>query len=340
MSALSQFATSALPACKLDEVDHYTLIVEDAETVARFHSDVLGFELVESRPLNTGTAPAGDYDMLNFIMRFPGESGRTLVITEGLTDESVFRRHLREHGPGVHHVAFQVEDIEGAVMGLREAGARLLSETIMRDARTGLRQVFVDLPGAGYTLELIERADVAEMGDFEDQNMVGLARSIDDEMAAAHRSPDLRPVRCVTRRLPAAAAKVIAVLADPARLGEWTGHRTVRLFGEEWREVRFSEDVLVTCEVRDGAVCYGWHSQGVTKEFTFVLLEEENSTVVSIELTEMLDVSDRQRLEEVLEAEFVLLAGLLGEVGDPETVGRAHSLVEKHAQQIVSRRGL
>ena len=33
---------------QVGSIDHYTLIVECAETVAHFHADVLGFELLES----------------------------------------------------------------------------------------------------------------------------------------------------------------------------------------------------------------------------------------------------------------------------------------------------
>ena len=81
-------------------IDHYTLIVECAETVAHFHADVLGFELLEIRPLNTGSAEPGCHDMLNYIMRAPDGSGRTIVITEGLTDQSFFRKHFASTARG------------------------------------------------------------------------------------------------------------------------------------------------------------------------------------------------------------------------------------------------
>ena len=143
MSALLKEIDAAPSHCGIGELDHYTLIVEDAEVVADFHQRMLGFELVEVRPLNTGSAPAGSMDMLNYILRFPDDSGRTLVITEGLTENSVFRRHLKAHGPGIHHVAYRVDDIEEAVAFLKDSGAKLLSDEPVLDMRSGLRQIFL-----------------------------------------------------------------------------------------------------------------------------------------------------------------------------------------------------
>ena len=178
-------------------IDHYTLIVECAETVAHFHADVLGFELLEIRPLNTGSAEPGCYDMLNYIMRAPDGSGRTIVITEGLTDQSFFRKHLREHGPGIHHVAYQVDTIEDAMAAMCARGAEFQSETPVTDPRSGLKQVFLKVPGAGYTIELIERGDGVESEVFQDNNMTGLVESVTESQASASRG---RPGDCKAYR--------------------------------------------------------------------------------------------------------------------------------------------
>jgi len=61
-----------------------------------------------------------------------GES--VIELLRPIRDDSPVARFLAERGPGIHHVAYQVDDIEAALAGLREAGVRLIDET----PRTGL----------------------------------------------------------------------------------------------------------------------------------------------------------------------------------------------------------
>lgn len=61
-----------------------------------------------------------------------GES--TIELLRPIRDDSPVARFLAERGPGIHHVAYRVDDIEAALAGLRRAGVRLIDET----PRTGL----------------------------------------------------------------------------------------------------------------------------------------------------------------------------------------------------------
>ena len=45
---------------------------------------------------------------------------------------------LARRGPGLHHVAYQVRDIEAALSGLRGQGVRLIDQA----PRTGIRGIF------------------------------------------------------------------------------------------------------------------------------------------------------------------------------------------------------
>ena len=58
MSACAELVEKHVGRSPLGDLDHYTIIVENAEEVANFHREVLGFTLLEVRPLNTGTAPS------------------------------------------------------------------------------------------------------------------------------------------------------------------------------------------------------------------------------------------------------------------------------------------
>ena len=123
------------------------------------------------RPLNTGRPnPAARY--VEYIMRAPDGSGRTIVIMRAYKQS--FSGALREHGPGIHHVAYQVNSI-GCDGGDVCAGAEFQPRRLT-NPRSGLKRVFLKVPGAGYTIELIERGDGVESEVFQDKNMTSLVR--------------------------------------------------------------------------------------------------------------------------------------------------------------------
>ena len=68
-------------------------------------------------------------------------------------------KFLAKKGPGIHHVAYQVTDIEAALERLKEAGTRLIDET----PRTGIRNsrvAFVHPASSGGVLtEIVQPAE-------------------------------------------------------------------------------------------------------------------------------------------------------------------------------------
>ena len=101
-----------------------------------------------------------------------------MVVTQGLTESSVFKKLLDRYGPGIHHVAYEVEDLDEAVEQLRQAGVALTSEGILRDPTTGLRQIFISNEYAGHFIELIERTEATRSGVFTNKNMAALANTM------------------------------------------------------------------------------------------------------------------------------------------------------------------
>lgn len=68
-------------------------------------------------------------------------------------------RFLERRGPGLHHVAFRVPDLEAALSRYRERGLRLIDEAPRPGAR-GHRVAFLHPESTGGVLvELVERAD-------------------------------------------------------------------------------------------------------------------------------------------------------------------------------------
>ena len=78
-----------------------------------------------------------------------------------LAPDTPVGRYLAKNGPGLHHVAYQVGDIDATLHALREAGLALIDE----QARTGIRGSRVAFlhprSTAGVLTEIVEPAHVA-----------------------------------------------------------------------------------------------------------------------------------------------------------------------------------
>ena len=145
-------------------LDHYTLICSNAKKVAEFHVDHLQFELDSIKPVNSGTVSEGEHDMLNYILRPPGNKDMVMVVTEGLNDDTIFRKYMKAHGHGVHHFAFEVDNIDIVFAAIKERGIQTTSEKVTTDIISGLKKFFIAPSHAGFFIEMIERPSGVDWG--------------------------------------------------------------------------------------------------------------------------------------------------------------------------------
>jgi methylmalonyl-CoA/ethylmalonyl-CoA epimerase len=98
-------------------IAHIGIAVRDLETILPFYRDVLGMP----------ETPLDDADGA----RIAGlEAGESLVeLLEAQAAESPIARFVEKRGPGIHHVCFAVDDIDGTLARCRAAGIRLIDET-------------------------------------------------------------------------------------------------------------------------------------------------------------------------------------------------------------------
>ncbi len=76
-----------------------------------------------------------------------------LELIEPVGGPSTWRDHLEAHGPGLHHVAFDVKGMDGVIAQLEGTGMKL----VQRGDYTGGRYAYVDGMGqVGAVLELLE----------------------------------------------------------------------------------------------------------------------------------------------------------------------------------------
>jgi methylmalonyl-CoA/ethylmalonyl-CoA epimerase len=130
-------------------VDHIGVAVEDLGAAIALYRDTLAMELVHREVVEQQGVEAVLLDL--------GENHVELLAPLG--PDTPVGRFLAGKGPGLHHVAYQVGDIEAALARLREQGVRLIDE----QPRVGIRNsrvAFVHPKATGGVLtEIVEPAE-------------------------------------------------------------------------------------------------------------------------------------------------------------------------------------
>lgn len=98
--------------------------------------------------------PLDDADGATIVGLAAGES--LVELLEARSDDSPIGKYVAKRGPGIHHVCFSVDDLDGTMQRCRDAGVRLIDETPRLGAE-GKRIAFLH-PAAtgGVLIELTE----------------------------------------------------------------------------------------------------------------------------------------------------------------------------------------
>lgn len=99
-------------------LDHIGIAVSDLPASLKFFRDDLGLELSASEVIAPQKVHA----------HFLSTGTSTLEILEATSPDSPIAKFLDRRGPGIHHVALRVEDIEAALAHLKSRGVRLVDE--------------------------------------------------------------------------------------------------------------------------------------------------------------------------------------------------------------------
>ena len=100
------------------KIDHIAIVVPDIDGALAFWRDALGLELSHQEEVP---------EQESLIAFLPaGESEVELV--EPTTDTSGIARYVAKRGPGMHHICFEVDDIEATLARLKEQGVQLINE--------------------------------------------------------------------------------------------------------------------------------------------------------------------------------------------------------------------
>jgi methylmalonyl-CoA/ethylmalonyl-CoA epimerase len=132
----------------LGRIDHVGVAVDDLDAALALYGETLSMPLVHRERIDAQGVDAALLDV--------GEGHVELLAPLG--PETPVGRFLAKRGPGLHHVAYQVSDIDATLSSLRDAGLRLIDD----EPRIGIRSSRVAFlhPQAtdGVLTELVEPA--------------------------------------------------------------------------------------------------------------------------------------------------------------------------------------
>jgi methylmalonyl-CoA/ethylmalonyl-CoA epimerase len=130
-------------------IDHIGVAVDDLDAAIALHETTYGMTLAHREVVSEQGVEAVLLDV--------GENHVELL--RPLADDTPVGKFLADRGPGLHHVAYQVPDIEATLAALKDAGARLIDES----PRTGIRNsrvAFVHPKSSGGVLtEIVQPAE-------------------------------------------------------------------------------------------------------------------------------------------------------------------------------------
>ena len=129
-------------------IDHVGVAVEDLDAAIELYRD--GFEMAEQHRETV------EEQGVEAVLLEVGEGHVELL--RPLSGETAVGKFLASKGPGLHHVAYQTDDIDRTLVAVRDAGIRLIDESPRVGIR-GSRVAFLHPRSTGGVLtELVEPA--------------------------------------------------------------------------------------------------------------------------------------------------------------------------------------
>jgi len=102
----------------IQKIDHIGIAVKSLDEAIPYYEKSLGLKLlkteeVESQKVKTAFFEAGEVHV---------------ELLEPTSDESPIAKFLEKNGPGIHHIAFGTDDIQGQLNQAKDSGVNLIHE--------------------------------------------------------------------------------------------------------------------------------------------------------------------------------------------------------------------
>lgn len=129
-------------------IDHVAIAVEDLDAAVALFDRLFGLKAHHREAI------AG----FGVVIATIQTGGTEIELVQGTAPDSPITKFVVARGPGLHHIALEVGDIDGALRKLDAKGIPLI-DTIARPGKQGSRVAFIHPKATGRVLcELVERA--------------------------------------------------------------------------------------------------------------------------------------------------------------------------------------
>lgn len=132
----------------IGHIHHVGVVLPDADEALGFFRDKMGLEISEDRTME-------DQGVRGILL---GVGENEIELLQPTRDDTGVARYLERHGPKLHHICFETDDVDGELTRLKAAGVELIDEQ-PRDGIAG-RIAFIH-PKASHGV-LIELAQTPE----------------------------------------------------------------------------------------------------------------------------------------------------------------------------------
>ncbi|OLS18978.1 MAG: Metallothiol transferase FosB [Candidatus Heimdallarchaeota archaeon LC_3] len=131
---------------KFKKIDHIGIAVKDIESHMEFYKDILkmpflGFKTVESQKVKIAMFKIGE---------------SIIELLEPVSSDSPISKFLEKRGEGIHHLCYDVEDIEETLKHLKDNSVKLINEEPVIGAKGGKIAFLHPKSSGGVLTELSE----------------------------------------------------------------------------------------------------------------------------------------------------------------------------------------
>jgi len=130
------------------KLNHIAILVADVDEAMKLFNQVWGIEPTAVHTLEKQGIRTAAYEFDNIMVELMEPHG----------DDSQMRKALEKRGPGIHHMAIEVDDVQGRMDKLKNEGLRFTSEDPSKGLNDSLICFLHPKSTAGILTELVQPA--------------------------------------------------------------------------------------------------------------------------------------------------------------------------------------
>lgn len=133
----------------IKKISHIAIAVKSIKEVRSFYEEILGLRIqkieeIPERKVRVAFLPVGE---------------TKIELVEPISEDSPIKKFLEEKGSGIHHICFEVKEIEKEMARLKEKGIRLTTDRPEKGAEGNLVCFIHPKSTYGVLIELNEKKE-------------------------------------------------------------------------------------------------------------------------------------------------------------------------------------